>query len=57
MISLIRPAVLMALVLTVLTGLVYPLAVTGVAQLCFPSQAGGSRAWEAELRAEMLHDR
>jgi len=38
----IRPALMMLLILTVLTGLVYPLAVTGLAQLFFPSQANGS---------------
>ncbi|MBI5674178.1 MAG: potassium-transporting ATPase subunit KdpC [Nitrospirae bacterium] len=38
----IRPALTMLLLLTVLTGLVYPLAVTGLAQLFFPDQANGS---------------
>jgi K+-transporting ATPase ATPase C chain len=38
----IRPALTMLLILTVLTGLVYPLAVTGLAQLFFPEQANGS---------------
>jgi K+-transporting ATPase ATPase C chain len=38
----IRPAVTMLLILTVLTGLAYPLAVTGLAQLLFPHQANGS---------------
>lgn len=36
-------SLLMLIVLTVLTGIVYPLAVTGVAQLCCRQQAGGSR--------------
>jgi len=36
------PAVLMTLVLTVLTGLVYPLVVTGLAQVLFHHQANGS---------------
>ncbi len=37
-----RPALSMLIVLTVLTGLIYPLAVTGLAQLFFPEQANGS---------------
>jgi K+-transporting ATPase ATPase C chain len=32
----------MIVVLTVLTGVIYPLAVTGVAQIAFPHQANGS---------------
>lgn len=42
MVSQLRPAVVSFLVLTVLTGLLYPLAVTAVAQVAFPSQANGS---------------
>jgi K+-transporting ATPase ATPase C chain len=38
----IRAALLSLIVLTVLTGVLYPLAVTGVAQLLFPRQANGS---------------
>ena len=37
-----RPALSMLLVLTLLTGVVYPLTVTGLAQLVFPQQANGS---------------
>ncbi len=37
-----KPAVLSLLVLTILTGVIYPLTVTGLAQLLFPSQANGS---------------
>jgi potassium-transporting ATPase KdpC subunit len=40
--SLLRPALLLFVVLTLLTGVVYPLAVTGVAQLVFPARANGS---------------
>ncbi len=38
----IKPAILMLLFFTVLTGIVYPLAVTFSAQTLFPSQANGS---------------
>jgi K+-transporting ATPase ATPase C chain len=37
-----RPALVMLGLFTVLTGLIYPLAVTGVAQVMFPRQANGS---------------
>jgi K+-transporting ATPase ATPase C chain len=37
-----RPALVLFLLLTVLTGFLYPLVVTGVAQLLFPARAAGS---------------
>lgn len=40
--NLLRPALVIFAVLTLLTGVAYPLAVTGVAQAMFPAQAGGS---------------
>ena len=40
--SLVVTAFRLLLALTVLTGVIYPLLVTGVAQLLFPAQAGGS---------------
>jgi K+-transporting ATPase ATPase C chain len=40
--SLFRPALTILFIFAVLTGLFYPLAVTGIAQLLFPRQANGS---------------
>jgi len=40
--DLVRPALTVFLAISAVTGIVYPLAVTGVAQLIFPRQAAGS---------------
>jgi K+-transporting ATPase ATPase C chain len=42
MLKQIRPVLVLLVALTALTGLVYPLALTGVAQVAFPSAANGS---------------
>ncbi len=38
----VRPAVVLLIMFSALTGLIYPLAVTGIAQVALPRQANGS---------------
>jgi K+-transporting ATPase ATPase C chain len=40
--GLLRPALVLFAILTVITGVIYPLAVTGIAQVIFPRAANGS---------------
>ena len=40
--SQLRPAIVLLAIFTLLTGVIYPLVVTGISQLVFPRQANGS---------------
>lgn len=50
MVNQLRPALVMMALFTLLLGLAYPLAVTGIAQGVFPSQANGSLVRDAAGR-------
>jgi K+-transporting ATPase ATPase C chain len=62
MVSQVRPALMVLLMLTVITGVIYPLAVTGIAQVFFPRQANGSlieidgRTYGSELIGQQFDD-
>ncbi len=62
MIDMLKPAVIIFTLLSILTGIIYPLVVTGIAQVAFPSKANGSivvkdgRAVGSELIGQSFTD-
>jgi K+-transporting ATPase ATPase C chain len=61
MFNVIRPAISLVVLLTLITGIAYPLVVTGVAQVAFADQANGSLMYDETGRAadgdEWFHPR
>jgi K+-transporting ATPase ATPase C chain len=57
--TIVRPALLLLVLFTLLTGVVYPLLVTGLAQAAFPRQANGSllRDRAAVVGSELIGQR
>jgi K+-transporting ATPase ATPase C chain len=47
-VQIVRPSIIFLAVMTVLTGVVYPLLITGIAQVAFPHQAGGSLIYDGD---------
>jgi K+-transporting ATPase KdpC subunit len=58
----IQPAIMILVFMTLITGVIYPLAVTGIAQIMFPHQANGSmtiingKAYGSELIGQHFDD-
>ena len=48
--TIVRPAVSLIVLMTLFTGVAYPLVVTGVAQVAFPEQANGSLVYDDQER-------